>query len=140
MPFPAPIWHGPLGWTPRWIRKDIEMIGNCGKTAGQGHPERALVTWLENFLGLCRPKAAVLAGTGSLGSALARLSEIPQPWDGNRGGIRPDLMPIRSGRGFMAWKYNRCFAWRDFIRRTGVPLGLIATPAGAAQSVADPDG
>ena len=58
-----------LGVDPTQVRKDIEMTGIVGKPKF-GYPLADLVAWLENFLGWNRPKGAVLAGTGSLGSAL----------------------------------------------------------------------
>src|ERR1022692_2224220 len=58
-----------LGLDPTLVRKDIEMTGIVGKPR-VGYPLGELVHWIENFLGLGRAAAPVLAGTGSLGSAL----------------------------------------------------------------------
>src|SRR5579863_6627725 len=58
-----------LGLDPTQVRKDIEMTGIVGKPR-VGYALLGLVQWLENFLGWNRPKGAVLAGAGSLGSAL----------------------------------------------------------------------
>src|ERR1035438_3148638 len=58
-----------LGLDPTQVRKDIEMTGIVGKPK-VGYPLGDLVRWIENFLGWNRPKEAVLAGAGSLGSAL----------------------------------------------------------------------
>jgi redox-sensing transcriptional repressor len=58
-----------LGLDPTQVRKDIAMTGIVGKPR-VGYPLGDLLRWIENFLGWNRPKEAVLAGTGSLGSAL----------------------------------------------------------------------
>ena len=57
------------GWIPHRSVSDIEMTGIVGKPR-VGYALGDLVRWIENFLGWNRPKAAVLAGAGSLGSAL----------------------------------------------------------------------
>src|ERR1035438_1320698 len=58
-----------LGLDPTQVRKDIEMTGIVGKPR-VGYLLDDLIRWIENFLGWNRPKDAVLAGAGSLGSAL----------------------------------------------------------------------
>jgi len=58
-----------LGLDPTQVRKDIEMTGIVGKPR-VGYALGELIRWVENFLGWNRPKEAVLAGAGSLGSAL----------------------------------------------------------------------
>src|SRR5882757_4106033 len=64
-----------LGLDPTQVRKDIEMTGIVGKPR-VGYELGELVGWLENFLGWNRPKEAVLAGAGSLGSALLGYEEF----------------------------------------------------------------
>ncbi len=123
-----------LGLDATLVRKDIEMTGIVGKPR-VGYPLAALVTWLENFLGLCRPKAAVLAGTGSLGSALLGYQKFRS--HGMEIVAAFDVDADKIGQRIHGTEVQPLFCLADFIRRTGVPLGLIATPAGAAQSVAD---
>jgi len=64
-----------LGLDPTQVRKDIEMTGIVGKPR-VGYPLADLVHWIENFLGWNRPKGAVLAGAGSLGSALLGYEQL----------------------------------------------------------------
>src|ERR1035441_8364710 len=58
-----------LGLDPTQVRKEIKITGIVGKPR-VGYRLDDLVRWIENFLGWNRPKEAVLAGAGSLGSAL----------------------------------------------------------------------
>ena len=123
-----------LGLDPTLVRKDIEMTGIVGKPR-VGYPLSELVHWIENFLGLSRPKAAVLAGTGSLGSALLGYEkfrshgmQIVAAFDNDREKI---------GQKIHGTEVQPLFFLPDFVRNAGIPLGLIATPAAAAQSVAD---
>ena len=123
-----------LGLDPTQVRKDIEMTGIVGKPRF-GYPLVHLIGWLENFLGWNRAKSAVLAGAGSLGSALLGYEKFRKHGmeimavfdiDGAKIGQRihgKEVQPL----GFLP----------DFVRRTHTLLGLIATPADAAQSVAD---
>ncbi len=60
-----------LGLDPTQVRKDLEAIGLAGKPK-VGFGVADLLRGIETFLGWDRPKEAVLAGAGSLGSALLR--------------------------------------------------------------------
>jgi redox-sensing transcriptional repressor len=123
-----------LGLDPTLVRKDIEMTGIVGKPR-VGYPLNELVHWIENFLGLSRPKAAVLAGTGSLGSALLGYEKFRA--HGMQIVAAFDVDCEKIGQRIHGTEVQPLFFLPDFVRRTGTPLGLIATPAGAAQSVAD---
>ena len=123
-----------LGLDPTLVRKDIEMTGIVGKPR-VGYPLADLVLWIENFLGLSRPKAAVLAGTGSLGSALLGYGKFRTHGMQIVGAFDVDSEKI--GQTIHGTEVQPLFCLADFVRKTGTPLGLIATPAGAAQSVAD---
>ena len=123
-----------LGLDPTLVRKDIEMTGIVGKPR-VGYPLADLVRWLENFLGLSRPKAAVLAGMGSLGSALLGYQKFRS--HGMEIVAAFDVDTEKIGQSIHGTEVQPLFCLPDFVRRQGIPLGLIATPAGAAQSVAD---
>lgn len=123
-----------LGLDPTLVRKDIEMTGIVGKPR-VGYPLGELVRWIENFLGLSRPKAAVLAGTGSLGSALLGYEKFRAHGMQIVAAFNVDCEKI--GQRIHGLEVQPLFFLPDFVRRTGTPLGLIATPASAAQSVAD---
>lgn len=123
-----------LGLDPTLVRKDIEMTGIVGKPR-VGYPLGGLVHWIENFLGLNRPKAAVLAGTGSLGSALLGYDKFRS--HGMHIVAAFDIDNEKVGQRIHGIEVQALFFLPDFVRTTETPLGLIATPAGAAQSVAD---
>jgi redox-sensing transcriptional repressor len=123
-----------LGLDPTLVRKDIEMTGIVGKPR-VGYPLGGLVAWIENFLGLSRPKAAVLAGTGSLGSALLGYQKFRS--HGMEIVAAFDVDADKIGQRIHGTEVQPLFCLPDFVRNNSVPLGLIATPAGAAQSVAD---
>ena len=123
-----------LGLDPTQVRKDIEMTGIVGKPRF-GYPLVELVGWLEKFLGWNRPKKAVLAGAGSLGSALLGYAkfrnhgmEIVAAFDIDAGKI---------GQRIHGKEVEPLAFLPDFVSRTRILLGLIATPADAAQSVAN---
>jgi redox-sensing transcriptional repressor len=123
-----------LGLDPTLVRKDIEMTGIVGKPR-VGYPLGELARWLENFLGWNRPKGAVLAGAGSLGSALLGYEKF------RRHGMEIvaafDIDPEKIGQHIHGKEVQPLMFLPDVVRRTRTLLGLIATPAAAAQSVAD---
>ena len=123
-----------LGLDPTLVRKDIEMTGIVGKPR-VGYPLGELVRWIENFLGLSRPKAAVLAGTGSLGSALLGYEKFRN--HGMEIVAAFDIDPEKIGQKNHGTEVQPLFCLVEFVRRQEIPLGLIATPGGAAQTVAD---
>jgi redox-sensing transcriptional repressor len=123
-----------LGLDPTQVRKDLEAIGLAGKPK-VGFAVADLLRGIETFLGWDRPKEAVLAGAGSLGSALLRYERFreygitivaafdtdPQKIGAPIGGKEVFLLDSLPGR----------------TRRMGVELGIVATPPQAAQRVAD---
>ena len=123
-----------LGLDPTLVRKDIEMTGIVGKPR-VGYLLGELARWIENFLGWNRPKAAVLVGAGSLGSALLGHEKFRS--HGMAIIAAFDIDSEKIGQVVHGLEVLPLFSLPDFIRRTGTPLGLISTPADAAQSVAD---
>ena len=123
-----------LGLDPTQVRKDIEMTGIVGKPK-VGYPLVDLVHWIENFLGWNRPKQAVLAGAGSLGSALLGYErfrdhgmEIVAAFDND---------PEKIGQRIHGTEVEPLLLLPDIVRNRQIHLGVIATSPGAAQSVAD---
>ena len=123
-----------LDLDPTQVRKDIEMTGIVGKPR-IGYPLKELVGWLENFLGWNRPKKAVLAGAGQLGSALLGYQRFRQHGMEIVGVFDTDAAKI--GQRVHECEVQPLMFLPDFVRRTQTLIGVIATPAAAAQSVAE---
>lgn len=121
-----------LGLDPTQVRKDVEMTGIVGRPR-VGYPLADLVAWLENFLGWNRPKAAVLAGAGSLGSALLGYERFRT--HGMEIVATFDIDPEKIGRQIHGREVQPLASLPDFVRRNHTLLGVVATPADQAQSV-----
>jgi len=123
-----------LGLDPTQVRKDIEMTGIVGKPR-VGYPLGDLVRWIENFLGWNRPQGAVLAGAGSLGSALLGYEKFRS--HGMEIVAVFDVDCRKIGQWIHGREVQPLGFLPDLARRTKIRLGVIATPAEAAQSVAN---
>jgi redox-sensing transcriptional repressor len=123
-----------LGLDPTQVRKDIEMTGIVGKPR-VGYPLGDLLRWIENFLGWNRPKEAVLAGAGSLGSALLGYDKF------RRHGMQIvaafDTDPEKIGQRIHGREVQPLMFLPDFVRQHKTQVGVVATPAAVAQSVTD---
>ena len=123
-----------LGLDPTQVRKDIEMTGIVGKPR-VGYPLLELVRWLENFLGWNRPKQAVLAGAGSLGSALLGYEKFRK--HGMEIVAAFDNDPEKIGQRIHGTDVEPLLLLPNYVRFREIQMGVIATPPAAAQSVAD---
>jgi len=123
-----------LGFDPTQVRKDIEMTGIVGKPR-VGYHLSELREWLENFLGWDRPKKAVLAGAGSLGRALLGYNRFRCHGMEIVGAF--DIDPAKIGQRIHGTEVQPLMVLPDFIRASEAVLGIITTPASAAQSSAD---
>jgi len=122
------------GVNPAKLRKDLSYIGSHG-IRGVGYEVAALVHQLERALGLNHRQAVALVGIGNLGHALAGYSGF-----GGRGfpvtalfDVDPDLVGIHIN-GILV-EHVRSIP--EVCKARGVTIGMIATPAQAAQSVCD---
>jgi redox-sensing transcriptional repressor len=123
-----------LGLDPTQVRKDIEMTGIVGKPR-VGYPLPELIRWIENFLGWNRPKQAVLVGAGSLGTAMLGYERFRT--HGMEVVAIFDIDPEKIGRQIHGKEVQPLMFLPDVVRQKNAILGLIATPAAAAQAVAD---
>jgi redox-sensing transcriptional repressor len=123
-----------LGLDPTQVRKDLEAIGLSGKPK-VGFGVADLLRGIETFLGWNRPKEAVLAGAGSLGSALLRYDRFAEYGINIVAAFDTDPHKIGVPIGG-----KEVFLLDSLPGRTlhmGIQLGIIATPPAAAQRVAD---
>jgi redox-sensing transcriptional repressor len=116
------------------LRKDLSYIGSYG-TRGVGYEVAALLHQLERALGLTHRQAVALVGIGNLGHALAGYGGFS-----NRGfpvtalfDVDPDLIGIHIN-GILVEPVR---AIPTTCADRAVTIGMIATPAPAAQGVCD---
>jgi redox-sensing transcriptional repressor len=116
------------------LRKDLSYIGSNG-TRGVGYEVTRLVHQIEHTLGLTRRHAVALVGVGNLGHALAGYSGFAGRGFPLRAlfDVDPDLVGIRIA-GIVV---EHAATIPEVCRRLGVTIGVITTPAAAAQAVCD---
>jgi len=123
-----------LGLDPTQVRKDLEMVGIAGKPK-IGFGVADLLRGIETFLGWDRPKEAVLAGAGSLGSALLRYERFREY--GITIAAAFDTDPLKIGTPIGGKDVFLLDSLPGRTLRMGIQLGIITTPPQAAQRVAD---
>ena len=122
------------GLTSAQVRKDLSAFGNFG-VRGRGYDVAALETALSEILGLDREWRTVVVGAGRLGSALTAYPDFAT--QGFRILALFDTDPAKLGRRFGDAEVRSIDELGEFARREGVRIGIVATPAGAAQEAAD---
>ncbi len=123
-----------LGVSAAQIRKDLSMFGEYGKQ-GRGYPVAALADALRRHLQVDKVWDVVLVGVGDLGHALARYKGFTHR--GFRIAMAFDRDPEKIGTqaGDLIVEDIRTLARR--VQEAGIKIGMIATPASAAQEVAN---
>jgi redox-sensing transcriptional repressor len=123
-----------LGLVPVQVRKDLQYTGIIGKPK-TGYSVTELIQAIETFLGWNNVNEAFLVGTGNLGTALLgheRFSKF-----GLRIVAAFDTDPAKIGQ----WIHEKAVLpldkLADLAPRMSIHLGIITTPAGAAQAVAE---
>ncbi|GAC1326460.1 MAG: redox-sensing transcriptional repressor Rex [Mycobacteriales bacterium] len=116
------------------VRKDLSHLGSYG-TRGVGYDVAYLVYQISRELGLTQDWAVVLVGVGNLGHALAGYGGF-----GSRGfriaGL-VDADPARVGEIVAGMPVRPLADLDEIVRANGVSIGVITTPAAAAQDVCD---
>jgi redox-sensing transcriptional repressor len=116
------------------LRKDLSYLGSYG-TRGVGYDVDYLRYQIAREIGVTQDWPVVIVGIGNLGHALANFSGFRSR--GFRVVALLDADPDRRGES-VAGIDVRDFADLDaIVREHGVAIGVIATPASAAQDVAD---
>ncbi len=116
------------------LRKDLSHLGSYG-TRGVGYDVEGLVLHISRALGLGRHWPVVLVGVGHLGLALAGYGGFDE-----RGFTIAALLDAdrnRVGERVGAQVVRHVEEIDDVVRTFGVCIGVIATPAQAAQDVCD---
>lgn len=116
------------------LRKDLSYLGSYG-TRGVGYDVDYLRYQIAREIGVTQDWPVVIVGIGNLGHALANFSGFRSR--GFRVVALLDADPARQAER-VAGLEVRDFADLDgIVHEHGVAIGVIATPAGAAQDVAD---
>ena len=116
------------------VRKDLSYLGTYG-TRGVGYEVEYLIYQVRRELGLTHDWPVVIVGAGNLGQALAGYGGF-----GNRGfpvaGI-VDNDPEKVGSMIGAVRVAAVGDLTTIVRSNRVSIGVVATPAAAAQEAAD---
>jgi redox-sensing transcriptional repressor len=116
------------------VRKDLSYLGTYG-TRGVGYEVEYLIYQVRRELGLTHDWPVVIVGAGNLGQALAGYGGF-----GNRGfpvaGI-VDNDPAKIGSLIGGVRVRPVAELAAIVRGDEVSIGVVATPAAAAQEAAD---
>jgi len=116
------------------LRKDLSHLGSYG-TRGVGYDVTLLIEQIELVLGLTQLRAVALVGVGNLGHALAGYDGF-----GNRGfriTALFDADSTRIGETISDLEVRHVDTLAEVVADEKISIAVIATPAHAAQNVAD---
>jgi redox-sensing transcriptional repressor len=116
------------------LRKDLSHLGSYG-TRGVGYDVALLIDQIEYILGLDQRRAVALVGVGNLGHALAGYDGFASR--GFRIVALFDADPEQVGQPLNGLTVRHIDELGQAVVEEGITIGVIATPAGAAQAVAD---
>lgn len=116
------------------LRRDLSHLGTFG-TPGTGYDVARLLARIDEALAIGRDWPIVIAGAGNLGRALARSRGF------TTGGFRVvalvDVAPAQVGTVVDGRPVAHLDDLAAIVGREGVTLGVVATPASAANDVVD---
>jgi len=116
------------------VRKDLSYLGSYG-TRGVGYDVEFLVHAISQRLGLTRDRKAGIAGVGNLGRALVNYRGFGER--GFRIAACFDSDPLKIGTTLNDMTVSSIDEIEASVCAGGITIGIIATPAAAAQDVAD---
>ena len=122
------------GVTSAKVRKDLSHLGSYG-TRGVGYDVAYLIHQIRRELGLTQDWGIVIAGIGNLGHALANYKGFGAR--GFRVAALVDVDPAKVGERVGETRVAHVDDLPQLVREQGIAIGVIATPAGAVQDVAD---
>jgi redox-sensing transcriptional repressor len=123
-----------LGLTDAQVRKDFGHLGQFGQ-AGVGYRIDTLLARIRQLVGVDRGWAALLVGVGNIGRALLSYRRFEQ--EGFRIVAAFDAATRKVGSRVGEHEVRPLAVLPEVVAEHGVRLGIIATPADAAQEVAD---
>ena len=116
------------------VRKDLSYLGSYG-TRGVGYDVEYLQNQMRRALGLTHDWPVVIVGIGNLGAALANYGGF-----GDRGypvAALVDADPDVVGKVFGGLRVRPASELAAVVAQFAIGIGVITTPAAAAQPVAD---
>jgi redox-sensing transcriptional repressor len=116
------------------VRKDLSYLGSYG-TRGVGYDVAYLIHQVRRELGLTQHWPVLIAGAGNLGHALANYRGFGQR--GFRVVAIVDASNEKVGQRIEEFRIEHVDDLGEIVRREDVAIGVICTPAAAAQEVAD---
>jgi redox-sensing transcriptional repressor len=116
------------------LRKDLSHLGSYG-TRGVGYDVRLLIEQIEQVLGLHESRAVALVGIGNLGHALAGYAGFASR--GFHIAALFDADPARVGERVGGHAVRDIAEVEAVVEAERISIGVIATPAHAAQRVTD---
>ncbi len=116
------------------LRKDLSQLGSYG-TRGVGYDVAVLVGQIEQVLGLTTHRNVALIGIGNLGHALAGYAGFASR--GFRVRALVDVDPATVGKTLGGIVVTHLNDLAETVAREKIDIGVITTPASAAQMVAD---
>ncbi|HEY8474087.1 MAG TPA: redox-sensing transcriptional repressor Rex [Natronosporangium sp.] len=116
------------------VRKDLSQLGSYG-TRGVGYDVTLLIQKIEHVLGLTQRRNVALIGVGNLGHALAGYAGFASR--GFRIGALIDIDPNRVGEKLGDLTVRHIDELAETVAAEKIAIGVITTPAKAAQMVAD---
>jgi redox-sensing transcriptional repressor len=122
------------GVSPAMVRKDLSALGSYG-TRGKGYDAAYLIHQIRRELGLTQDWPIVIVGIGNLGHALANYRGFGER--GFRVAGLLDADPSKVGEDVAGLTIRGLDDLRAIVRSERAAIGVIATPATAAQEVAD---
>jgi redox-sensing transcriptional repressor len=116
------------------VRKDLSYLGSYG-TRGVGYDVEYLLFQMSRELGLTQHWPVVIVGIGNLGHALANYGGFDASGFHVVALVDADVNKVGRQVGDLAIRHLEELS--DIVRANSIVIGIIATPAGAAQEVAD---
>jgi len=116
------------------VRKDLSYLGSYG-TRGVGYDVAYLIHQIRRVLGLEQDWPVLIAGIGNLGHALANYKGFAER--GFRVVALVDADPEKVGERVGGLEIRPSEDLAGLVAEHGVVIGLICTPPGSAQRVAD---
>jgi len=116
------------------VRKDLSYLGSYG-TRGVGYDVQQLLHLISRELGLTQDWSVLIVGVGNLGHALAGYGGFANR--GFRVAGLVDADPARVGEEVGGVRVSHLDELESIVAAEQVSIGVIATPAAAAQAVCD---